>query len=732
MIKGVGGAGIGEQRSDFEHTYKNSLDIINLENKRDNQKSLFKTNNLAQYSNISRIQFSTYIGGDGSDRVNQMHIDAEENIYLSGSIFSSDFPTKNAFDDTYGGGQENEGDGFLAKISSTGTLLLSTYIGGNGSDSINQMHIDAEENIYLSGSTSSSDFPTKNAFDDTYGGGDGIGDDGFLAKISNNGTLLFSTFIGGNSSDSINQMHIDAEENIYLSGSTSSSDFPTKNAFSSTLAGGGCYTFPGEGFLTKFSPNGSLVFSTYIGGTDCDFIYEMFVDAMGNMYLRGVTDSTDFPTKNAFDDSYGGGNDGFLAKFAPNGTLLFSTYIGGALGDWIDQMSLDNTGNIYLSGVTDSTDFPTKNAFDDNYGGEGDSFLSKFAPNGTLLFSTYIGGALGDWIDQMSLDNTGNIYLSGETESTDFPTKNAFDDSYGGGNDGFLAKFAPNGTLLFSTYVGGTLGDGIVHMSLDNTGNIYLSGSTGLIKIKVFLDLDSDGMDDDWELFIGYDLTNDGDPDGDGLNNYLEYTIGTSPVDFDTDGDGMDDGYEYHNNLNPRIADGHLDPDHDWVSNLEEYHGGTDPFNIFSFPILSINIIYVSLLVVTVIFVLSALLLLGTPRLTKYKERIQASNLFNVLSVWKSDFADYPELLRAKLVGAASREEYQMVVDSRSPNFGIACEIQDGNFDDYELYLEAKAVGASTLEEYQLVLKYQAPDYETALTLEQEKTKNGSGQEKLV
>ncbi|OLS17011.1 MAG: hypothetical protein HeimC3_49850, partial [Candidatus Heimdallarchaeota archaeon LC_3] len=546
MIKGVGGAGIGEQRSDFEHTYKNSLDIINLENKRDNQKSLFKTNNLAQYSNISRIQFSTYIGGDGSDRVNQMHIDAEENIYLSGSIFSSDFPTKNAFDDTYGGGQENEGDGFLAKISSTGTLLLSTYIGGNGSDSINQMHIDAEENIYLSGSTSSSDFPTKNAFDDTYGGGDGIGDDGFLAKISNNGTLLFSTFIGGNSSDSINQMHIDAEENIYLSGSTSSSDFPTKNAFSSTLAGGGCYTFPGEGFLTKFSPNGSLVFSTYIGGTDCDFIYEMFVDAMGNMYLRGVTDSTDFPTKNAFDDSYGGGNDGFLAKFAPNGTLLFSTYIGGALGDWIDQMSLDNTGNIYLSGVTDSTDFPTKNAFDDSYGGGNDGFLSKFAPNGTLLFSTYvggtlgdgivhmsldntgniylsgstgstdfstknafdnsygggieneddgfltkisnngtllfstyIGGALGDRIDQMSLDNTGNIYLSGETESTDFPTKNAFDDSYGGGNDGFLAKFAPNGTLLFSTYVGGTLGDGIVHMSLDNTGNIYLSGSTG-------------------------------------------------------------------------------------------------------------------------------------------------------------------------------------------------------------------------------------------------------------
>jgi hypothetical protein len=233
-----------------------------------------------------------------------------------------------------------------------------------------------------------------------------------------------------------------------------------------------------------------LIYSTYLGGSSYDEGYGIAVDNAGNAYVTGFTGSTNFPTMNPLQPANSGGNDAFVAKINPAGSaLVYSTYLGGGGGDIGTGIAVDGAGNAYVTGATDSTDFPTKNPLQAIYGGGGgDAFVAKLDPTGSaLIYSTYLGGSAGDYGNGIALDSGGNAYIVGGTGSADFPTKNPLQATYGGGSgDAFLAKINAAGTaLVYSTYLGGSGDDFGNAIAVDSTDHAYITGSTtGFFPIK--------------------------------------------------------------------------------------------------------------------------------------------------------------------------------------------------------------------------------------------------------
>ncbi|MFW9996525.1 MAG: SBBP repeat-containing protein, partial [Candidatus Odinarchaeota archaeon] len=337
-------------------------------------------------------------------------------------------------------------DAFVSKLSADGSsLLFSTYLGGSEytRDYGQSIAVDGAGNCYITGYTFSSDFPTVNAYDNSFGGGV---TDAFVSKLSAGGdNLLFSTYLGGENEDRGHSLAVDGAGNCYIAGYTQSTDFPTVNAYDSSYGWG-----HGDAFVSKLSAGGdNLLFSTYLGGENEDSGLSIAVDGAGNCYITGCTFSSDFPTVNAYDNSYSGRQwDAFVSKLSAGGdNLLFSTYLGGDDTDSGHSIAVDGAGNCYVTGYTQSTDFPTVNAYDNSYGGatdvfdDFDAFISKLSAGGdNLLFSTYLGGEEADSGQSIAVDGAGNCYVTGYTQSTDFPTVNAYDSS-GGGYDAFISVF---------------------------------------------------------------------------------------------------------------------------------------------------------------------------------------------------------------------------------------------------------------------------------------------------
>ena len=226
------------------------------------------------------------------------------------------------------------------------------------------------------------------------------------------------------------------------------------------------------------------MYSTYLGGTESDYGNAIAVDSSGNAYIAGTTNSNNFPTKNAYQDTFGGGlYDGFITKLNATGdTLLYSTYLGGYGYDIVSGIAVDTSGNAYITGNTDSNNFPTKNAYQDTFGGGlYDGFITKLNATGdTLLYSTYLGGTESDAGNAIAVDSSGNAYITGSTGSNNFPTKNAYQDTFGGFDDAFITKLNATGdTLLYSTYLGGYDFDNASGIAIDTSGNAYITGSTG-------------------------------------------------------------------------------------------------------------------------------------------------------------------------------------------------------------------------------------------------------------
>jgi hypothetical protein len=426
------------------------------------------------------LKYSTLIGGIENDHPHNVITDRDGNAVITGSTYSIDFPsTTGVFDNTYNSAR----DIFVCKLNAHGSnLIFSTFIGGNSSESA-VCTLDDSENLYLAGGTSSADFPiTIGAFDQVLNGTT----DGFLMKLNNTGSsLIYSTYIGGTSTDGCGgKIILDKNNNAIVMGYTYSIDFPTTKGANDTT-----YNGNGDMVIFKFDFNNSkLIFSTFVGGNDREDQLSMAIDFQENIYISGHTQSFDFPTTPGAYDRTNNMTDIFISKLDQNcSKIVYSTFIGGTLSaDFSWDIVVDNFGNAVITGLTYSSDFPTTpGAYDTSFNFGYDCFILKLNHNGTkLVFSTFIGGSTGCESGKgISIDSNGNIYVTGWTWSSDFPTtSDAFDQTYNGGlgyGDTFLLQLDHNGSKLkYSTYFGGTGGEFPDDLILDSFGNAYITGYT--------------------------------------------------------------------------------------------------------------------------------------------------------------------------------------------------------------------------------------------------------------
>jgi hypothetical protein len=289
--------------------------------------------------------------------------------------------------------------------------------------------------------------------------------------------LSFSTFLGGSGDDQAFGVAVDRAGSIYVAGQTASADFPTAKPLRKGLLGG--YDL----FVAKYNQAGTaLEYSTYIGGGGVDRAFCLATDADGNAVVAGVTFSTNFPTVNAFQPAFGGGDrDGFVLKLNSSGNeIAFSTYLGGAGSDEIACAALDSAGNICVGGHTSSANFPLFNAYQSANRGKFDALVAKFDPSGVLVFSTYLGGSGPyDCAVGIATDALDNILLTGYTSSPDFPSVKPIQSKSAGGYDVFVSKFNSKGTeLQFSSWLGGSSDDVGRSIAVDKSGAVYVSGDT--------------------------------------------------------------------------------------------------------------------------------------------------------------------------------------------------------------------------------------------------------------
>jgi hypothetical protein len=349
-------------------------------------------------------------------------------------------------------------------------LVYSRFVGGTGSDAATGIAVDTRGNAYITGVTSSSDFPILGAFQSTFNKG---GYDAFVTELDANGSLLYSTYLGGDSEDLGTAISIDSNLVVNVAGYTGSSNFPTMKGFQTALAG--VYDL----FVTRLDTRGVLLVSTYLGGGNLDIVQSMATDKAGNAYLTGYTRSNDFPRVQAVQQKLYGGEDLFVSSISPDGLLGYSTYLGGSLNERGIGIAADPEGNVVLTGYTQSGDFPTKDALQPALAGATNAFVTKLNPVGTLAFSTFLGGSSNDRGAGVTIDRVGNIWVTGATQSLNFPTRDAAQPTYGHGNsDGFITHFAPDGTLAYSSYLGATGDDYCQFIAQNSRGYIAVGGLT--------------------------------------------------------------------------------------------------------------------------------------------------------------------------------------------------------------------------------------------------------------
>jgi hypothetical protein len=365
-------------------------------------------------------------------------------------------------------------DVFVSKLNPTGSqLVFSTYLGGYSWEAGYAIGVDAAGNVYLTGVTLSPDFPIVNAWQPTFGGVD----DAFVAALNPIGTqLLYSTFLGGDDEDVGSGVVVDAVGRITLTGHSSSQNFPTVNPFQPELRG------RQNAVIARLAPGGqTLEYATYLGGSTWDLGMQLRLDAQGNMYLTGLTESYDFPVLNAVQPVYGGAGDAFVSKLNAQGSaLVYSTFLGGEGLDWGLDLALAGQNEVYVTGWAASPDFPLASPFQPLLGGPEDAFVTHLSADGSaLVYSTYLGGEQFDQGQGIQVDRWGQAWVTGITASPEFPLERPLQGSLLGGADLFVTAFAPEGTALrFSSYLGGTGGERPYALVLTAEQRLYLGGFT--------------------------------------------------------------------------------------------------------------------------------------------------------------------------------------------------------------------------------------------------------------
>jgi clostripain len=425
----------------------------------------------------SDLFYSTFLGGSSNDYGYSIAVDEGKATYVTGGTWSPDFPTIPGTIGDYNGNS----DVFIVKLDAMGhDLNYATFLGGGQSDEGFAVDVDSTGAAYVTGSTASTDFPaTQNAFDSTYNGGG----DTFVVKLNTFGNqIAYATFLGGSGYDSgySHGIAVDTTGAAYVTSGTDTGDFPiTMTAFDTTFNG------VKDAFVAKLNQEGSqLLYSTFLGGSNYDEGFAVDVDSTGAAYVTGWTNSSDFPTTpSAFDTTLNGNFDAFIVKLNTTGNLLYATFLGGSLGGDVGKdIAVGKAGTVCVSGLTASFDFPTTSgAFDTTPNEGGDAFVAKLNSLGSgLIYSTFLGGRKRDESLSIAVNGSGEAYVAGFTESSDFPiTLGAFDMTLNGASDAFVAKINEFGSvLLYATFLGGNSGDYGRGIAFDRDGAAYVTGST--------------------------------------------------------------------------------------------------------------------------------------------------------------------------------------------------------------------------------------------------------------
>jgi hypothetical protein len=432
------------------------------------------------------LVYSTRLGGTGGDAGYAIALDSAGNAYVTGDTASTNFPGAKRLQRALRGTT----DVFVAKLSADGSqLLYSTYLGGGDADVGYGIAVDAAGSAYITGDTRSTDFPLAKPWQPKLGGAADV----FIAKLSADGSqLVYSTYFGGGGGERGLGIAVDGAGNAYVTGYTNSTDLPVVNAFQGAFAGGNA-----DAFVLKLNPGGSgAVYATYLGGGNDrpDIGTSIAADDAGHAYVTGFTNSVDFPTVKP-SQPFRGPTDVFVTKFNPSGSaLVYSTHIGGTADDEAMGIAVDAAGSAYVTGHTESLNYPTTaGAFRTgcvavpvdipigNICSGGDAFVSKLSPDGSaLVYSTYLSGSRFEVARSIAVDAAGNAYVTGLTNSPDFPTANPVQDTFGGGgHDAFVVKLNPAGSALtYSTYLGGAGDDGAYGIAVDAAGDAWVTGYT--------------------------------------------------------------------------------------------------------------------------------------------------------------------------------------------------------------------------------------------------------------
>lgn len=421
---------------------------------------------VAKFDNTGRnLVYFTYLGGSHDDGAYDMALNAAGNVYLTGFTDSTDFPLKNPLFSFLHGTPDVQlniypNDAFVAELNAAGNgLVFSTYLGGNEEDAGVGIAVDANGYIYVTGYTDSANFPYKTGYQNWYGGND----DAFVTKFTPGGTaLVYSTYLGGFSSDRGEGIAADSTGAAYVTGHTYSTNFPYARGYQNWHGGGA------DAFVTKINANGALGYSTYLGGGYDDFGYRIAVDNRRNAWVTGTTLSYSFPHANPIAGLSTGNNgtnavnyDAFLTCIGTNGSLVSSAMFGGPGTDAGWDLAIDSAGRIFVIGTTASTNFPVVNAsglFRTNLAGGRDVFVVAVQTNATAaLYSGYLGGTGDDFGYGIAVDAEGSAYVAGLTYSTNFPTAFPYQNSKRGVDDAFLAKIRLMDPALLAQVVGNAL-----------------------------------------------------------------------------------------------------------------------------------------------------------------------------------------------------------------------------------------------------------------------------------
>jgi gliding motility-associated-like protein len=417
------------------------------------------------------LVWATYYGGSANDQGYSCATDGSGNVYLAGWTLSTNNISSGGHQNTLGGATR---DAFLVKFNGAGVRQWATYYGGSNSDQGYSCATDGSGNVYLAGWTISTNNISSGGHQNTFGGGSN--NDAFLVKFNGAGVRQWATYYGGSSSDIGYSCATDGSGNVYLAGWTISTNNISSGGHQNTLGG----TL--DAFLVKFNGAGVRQWATYYGGSSSDYGYSCATDGSGNVYLAGHTTSTNNISSGGHQNTLVGTTwDAFLVKFNGAGVRQWATYYGGSANDQGFSCATDGSGNIYLAGMTNSTNNIASGGHQNTLGGaNNDAFLVKFNGAGVRQWATYYGGSNADGGFSCATDGSGNIYLAGLTNSTNNIASGGHQNTLGGGSnlDAFLVKFNGAGVRQWATYYGGSANDEGYSCATDGSGNVYLAGFT--------------------------------------------------------------------------------------------------------------------------------------------------------------------------------------------------------------------------------------------------------------